>query len=202
MCHKIKTYTSGPNYYRLACTEKDCSFQIIYSLRTTEKKIGYYLLNSTCLTHKPDCPNSIACAQNTKSFRFLATQILPLFENKIPTLDDVRQCLKCSYKEDFTKEQIKYIRRLAKTLFFHKSSDIIPEITKFCENLVSVHQWKYHVEFFESMITAIVLFPPWVRDVLPYYHSPLIVDATFSNENLRFLTAAVIDGEVIIFTLW
>ena len=53
-----------------------------------------------------------------------------------------------------------------------------------------------HVEYIENMISAIVLFPPWADNVLKYYHSPLIVDATWTDEDLRFTHAAVMDGDI------
>ena len=36
---------------------------------------------------------------------------------------------------------------------------------------------------------------PWAENLIKYYHDPLIVDATFSCENLRFISSVVIDGE-------
>ena len=56
MCQKIMTKASGTTYYCIYCPEDNCKFQIVYNLRT-KGTIGYYLLDSSCLTHKQDCPN-------------------------------------------------------------------------------------------------------------------------------------------------
>ena len=76
-----------------------------------------------------------------------------------------------------------------------RPQDTIPQLLKFCDSLSNVHNWKYHTEYIDQMISAIILFPPWAENVTKHYHSPLIVDATFTAEDLRFTHAVVIDGE-------
>ena len=100
MCNEIKIQSSGSSYYKICCTENDCPFQIIYNLRT-RINMGYYLLDSTCLNHKENCPNSIINHENTKDFQKIANQILPLFNNKIPDTESVRQCISCFNNQDF-----------------------------------------------------------------------------------------------------
>ncbi|KAK8839983.1 hypothetical protein M9Y10_031268 [Tritrichomonas musculus] len=45
------------------------------------------------------------------------------------------------------------------------------------------------------MIASLILFPPWAAQLLQFYHNPLIVDATFTCENLRFISGVIVDGE-------
>ena len=45
------------------------------------------------------------------------------------------------------------------------------------------------------MIASLILFPPWAAQLLKFYHNPLIVDATFTCENLRFISGVIVDGE-------
>ena len=51
------------------------------------------------------------------------------------------------------------------------------------------------MQFTDGILSSIVLFPPWSENLIKYYHNPMIVDATFSNENLRFISAVIMDGE-------
>ena len=46
------------------------------------------------------------------------------------------------------------------------------------------------------MIASLILFPPWAAQLLKFYHNPLIVDATFTCENLRFISGVIVDGEL------
>ena len=51
------------------------------------------------------------------------------------------------------------------------------------------------MEFTNGMIFSLILFPPWSSHLLKFYHNPLIVDATFTCENLRFISGVIVDGE-------
>ena len=69
----------------------------------------YYLFDSTCLNQKQNYPNSIINNENTKDFKKIAYQILPLFNNKIPDTESVRQCISCFNKLEIIKAKIGYL---------------------------------------------------------------------------------------------
>lgn len=195
-CIKCKTRNNG-NYYKIFCTESDCQFQITYNRRDSERnKNGYYLVfKGTCLNHKIDCPNCVLNLSQTKDPKFISKQILPLFEEKSPSLNEIKSAIKCFNSEEFSRTELKYIKKLAKKHFFKEATSTISQLIKFCQELVEIHNWKLDLDFIEGMLSSIILFPPWAKSLIQYYHDPLIVDATFSCENLRFISAVIIDGE-------
>ena len=195
-CIHYKIRNNG-NYYRIFCNEPDCPFQITYSQRNSQKfQHGFYLISqSTCLDHKANCANSISSVDDTKNPKYISKQILPLFEDHIPSLCEIKSAIRCFNHNDFSTSELKYIKKLAKMEFFHGATTPISQLVEFCQNLMTKHNWKFEMEFFEGMLTSLILFPPWAEQMLKFYHDPLIVDATFSTENLRFISGVIVDGE-------
>lgn len=60
---------------------------------------------------------------------------------------------------------------------------------------MTIHNWKFEMEFFEGMLALLILFPPWAEQMLKFYYDTLIVDATFSLDNLRFISGVIVDDE-------
>ena len=118
-CIKCKIRNNG-NYYKIYCKEDNCPFQIAYSQRDSQKfKRGYYLiLPSTCLHHQAKCPNSISNIQDTKNPKYIAKQILPLFEERFPSLSEIKNAIQCFNENEFSMSELKYIKKLAKLEFF------------------------------------------------------------------------------------
>lgn len=54
---------------------------------------------------------------------------------------------------------------------------------------------KKHIDVIYLVPHSSHLTQPWSQNLIKYFHSSLIVDATFSIENLRFISCVVIDGE-------
>ena len=108
---------------------------------------------------------------------------------------EVKNAIKCFNEEEFSVSELKYIKKLAKKHYFKGSTTTISQLVQFCNELMSTHNWKFDIQFIEGMIASLILFPPWAENLIKYFCNPLIVDATFSIENLRFISAVVIDGE-------
>ena len=196
-CLKCATRECG-NLFRVYCAESDCGFLIHYNFRYGPKNPAGFYLNTKQSNdkHKIDCPNTVSSVDNTRDPKVIAQRILPLFNKKHPSTLDIRNAIRCFNQVEFTDGQIKYIKKLAKAMALLEPKDTIQRLMIICEKLSHVHRWKVHVEYIENMISAIVLFPPWADNVLKYYHSPLIVDATWTDEDLRFTHAAVMDGDI------
>lgn len=164
-CIKTKCRNSG-TYFKIFCCEPNCKFQITYNRRVSNKsKDGYYLVNKgTCLEHQDNCPNSIANVDQTKDPKYLSKQILPLFEKGSPSLNEIKNTIQCFNNQNFTTSELKYIKKLAKKHFFKGASSILSQLIEFCKNLVSVHNWKFDMEFVDGMLATIILFPPWFEN--------------------------------------
>lgn len=110
--HCIRTkIRNNCNYYKIYCNEPNCQFQITYNYRNSKKsKSGYYLVcKGTCLDHQFECPNSIANVSQTKDSKYIAKQILPLFNERTPSLNDIKSAISCFNEEQFTTSELKYI---------------------------------------------------------------------------------------------
>ena len=195
-CIKYKVRNNG-NYYKIFCNEADCPFQIIYNQRDSKNFMrGYYLISDkTSLFHKDNCPNSIKNLNDTKDPKTIAKQILPLFTERFPSLCEIKNAIQCFNGNEFSKSELKYIKKLAKLQFFKDATTTISQLVEYCQNLVKTHNWKFDIEFQEGMVSSLILFPPWAEHLLKFYHDPLIVDATFTIENLRFISGVIVDGE-------
>lgn len=164
--------------------------------RFTKISRGFYLISqSTCLHHQANCPNIISNIQDTKNPKFIAKQILPLFKERFPSLCEIKSAIQCFNGNDFSKSELKYIKKLAKLEFFHDATTTISQYIDYCQNLRNTHNWQFQIEFVDGMIASLILFPPWAAQLLQFYHNPLIVDATFTCENLRFISRVIVDGE-------
>ena len=62
----------------------------------------------------------------------------------------------------------------------HRSTKTISQLIHFCQVLVSTYQKKFDMDCIDGMLASIILFPPWSQNLIKYFYSPLIVDATFS----------------------
>ncbi len=194
---KFNILNSG-NYYKIQCKDQDCPFQITFNLRDSKKcKKGYYLvLKGTNLNHKINCSHSIQNIRDSLDPHALAERISDSFKESMPSINQVKNILKIISGKDFTKNESKYIRHLAKGIFFNHTKGSLGQLIDLAEKFKNEHNWELNYDFFEGTLTAIILFPPWARKVLKSYPNPLIVDATFSKEDIRFTTCAVIDGEL------
>ncbi|KAK8900070.1 hypothetical protein M9Y10_002393 [Tritrichomonas musculus] len=161
-CIKCKIRNNG-NYYKIFCKETNCSFQITYSPRDSPKyQRGFYLISqSTCLHHQANCPNIISNIQDTKNPKFIAIQILPLFKERFPSLCEIKSAIQCFNGNDFSKSELKYIKKLAKLDFFHDATTTISQLVDSCQNLRNTHNWQFQIEFVDGMIASLILFPPW-----------------------------------------
>ena len=199
ICHQFCVRTlhaqNGSNYFQIKCS-KGCSFQITYNYReSTKSPRGYYLVKkSTNLSHSIGCSNTIN--QMTFNPNLLADKIVPLFETRSHSIKDVGAFLKCLDNSlCLTKNQIKYIRSLAKKKYFRGMSSVTSQIVDFAQELSNKHQWKLQLIFDQGVLTTIVLFAPWAKSMILCYSSPFIVDTTFTEENLSMISGVVIDGE-------
>lgn len=99
-------------------------------------------------------------------------------------------------EEEFTTNEAKYIRHLAKGMFFNTKKGTLGQLVEFAEKLKNDHKWELNYDFFEGTLASIILFPPWARNFIKCYPNPIIVDATFSEEDIRFTSCVGIDGEL------
>lgn len=73
-------------------------------------KVGYYfVLKGICLDQQFECPNSIANVSQTKNAKYIAKQILPLFNEHTPSLNYIKSAFNCFNEEKFTTSELKYI---------------------------------------------------------------------------------------------
>lgn len=195
-CIKYRCRNSG-TYYKIFCHEPNCQFQITYNRRISNKsKDGFYLvIKGTCLEHQQNCPNEISNCDHTRDAKYISKKILPLFNERSPSINEIRSAIQCFNNENFSISELKYIKKLAKKSYFKNSTTAISQLIDFCKNLVSEHNWIFDLQFSDGILASIVLFPPWANNLIKYYHNPVITDATFSIENLRFISAVVVDGE-------
>lgn len=131
----------------------------------------------------------------TKDAKYISKKILPLFNDRSPSINEIKSAIQCFNEETFSNSELKYIKKLAKKQFFKGLTTTISQLIDYCKTLVSEHKWKFDMQFTDGILSSIVLFPPWSENLIKYYHNPMIVDATFSNENLRFISAVIMDGE-------
>ena len=155
-CIKHNIRNNG-NYYKIFCNEAECPFQITYSQRESKKfRRGYYLIsNSTCLNHKANCSNSISNINDTKNPKVIAKQILPLFKERFPSLNDIKSAIQCFNGNEFSKSELKYIKKLAKLQFFKKTTTSISQLVQYCQNFVTTHKWKFEIEFTNGMMSSL-----------------------------------------------
>lgn len=118
-CIKCKCRNSG-TYYKIFCNEINCKFQITYNRRISKKsKDGYYLvLKGTCLEHQNDCPNAMSNCSITKDAKYISKKILPLFNDRSPSINEIKSAIQCFNEETFSNSELKYIKKLAKKQFF------------------------------------------------------------------------------------
>lgn len=156
-CIKYKMRDNG-SYFKIFCSEPDCQFQMTYYFRNTDKlpKGFYMVIKGTCLNHKVNCSNCISYLSNTKNAKFISKQIVHLFQEKSPSINEI----KYFNNEEFSLSELKYIKKLAKKQYFLGATTTISQLVQFCQNLVSTHYWKFDMQFIEGMISSIVLFPP------------------------------------------
>ena len=194
---KYSILNSG-NYYKIHCKNPDCPFQISYNLRDSSRcKRGYYLvIKGTCINHKIDCAQSITQIRESLDPHVLSKRILYLFNESKPSINQVINTLQIITDHDFTRNEAKYIRQLAKSLFFNTTKDSLNKLVELANKLKNEHNWDLNYDFFNGILTSIILFPPWAKNILRAYPNPLIVDATFSRENLRFTSCVTVDGEL------
>lgn len=196
MCTRYLVQNNN-NYFKFFCRDSGCSFQITYNLRDSQKsKRGYYqVVKGTCLLHKPNCPYSRESNNHANEEpKDLAQQVVRLFQDDNPKLSTVTAFLEKITGRGFTPEQAKYIKKLAKGIHFNHLKHPISQMVDFCQELQRNQNWKFDMEFYEGTLSAIILFPPWAENMIRYYCDPLITDATFSTDQLRFLSAVVVDG--------
>lgn len=139
----------------------------------------------TNIYHKTNCPQSIENVRQSIDSYVLADRVVPSFKESIPSIIHVKDILKMITGEDFSANETKYIRHLAKEKLFNTTKRTIIQLVEFAEKLKNEHNWEINYDFFEGILTSIVLFPPWSRNVHRSYPNHLIVDATFSEENIR-----------------
>ena len=180
--------------YTAFCEESQCTFQIQYNYRSSSAyPTGYYLYKA-CLTHKQDCPNAIT-NNDTTDPHYIAKRISRLFRGRAPTIEEIRNAIQYFNNSEFSHNQLKYIKQLARLNYLQNVTDPIEQCIDFCKTLANIHGWTYDIKLEKGLIVAITLFPPWAESLIRNYHSPLIVDATFTQEDLRFIIATVVDGE-------
>ena len=56
-----------------------------------EVKVDILVYNGACLNHKIDCPNCVSNFSQTKDPMFISKQIIPLFEEKSPSLNEIKR---------------------------------------------------------------------------------------------------------------
>lgn len=194
---KYSILNSG-NYYKIHCKDSECPFQITYNLRDSNKcPRGYYLvIKGTNINHNAKCSHFISNIKESLDPHVLAKRIMYLFNESMPTINQVLNTLHIITDNEFTANEAKYIRHLSKEIFFNTTKDTMNKLVEFAEILKNEHHWELNYDFFEGVLTSIIMFPPWSKNVLKAYPNPLIVDATFSKENIRFTSCVTVDGEL------
>ena len=195
-CSKTRIYQSGINYYQIGCYNPECSFRISYSHRSSKyNKDGYYLIEkSTCLDHIN------ACQYNPKVNQFLddpqiqAQKVLFMFENKIPSISNIKDVLHALGVTNISKNRLEYVKMLCKEIIFSGAKDSFSQVYHYCDKLKN-NGWKIEYDFEQGFLTTISVFPPWAPVLISYYGNPIQVDLTFSKQKLRFNTGTLIDGE-------
>ena len=55
--------------------------------------------------------------------------------------------------------------------------------------------WLVEIETSDGFLDSIIIIPPWGESLTKQYYSPLVADATFTEDKLTFYTLRIIDGE-------
>lgn len=101
-CIKCWCRNSG-TYYKIFCNVKNIQFQMKYNRIISKKsKDGYFLvIKGTCLEHQNNCPNAISNCDHIKDPKFISKQILPIFEDRSPSIIEIKTEIQCFNDENF-----------------------------------------------------------------------------------------------------
>jgi hypothetical protein len=204
--HRKRVVQNTSLYYHIHCYNEACQFQIKYTFKTKNCDIlfpdkGFFVHKDSDIRHSSGCK----CDTNTTKYSStpsgMAALIAPLYEDdpKV-TKETIRHFLFTLFQEELEESRIKYIRDLAKKSIRGNRSQFLATIVEIVKNLEK-QGWNISIIYEEGFISSVRIIPPWSENLIKFYYSPLITDATFTSEKLNFYALRIIDGEKSLHTV-
>lgn len=181
---------SKQNYtlYSRRCKNLKCDFEIQYALH----KDGIFHLTKCRLNHCVDCKYDPNIKSNFSN-KNLVEIVEKIFCSRIPDTKLIMDVL-LTHGISISNERAKYIRNIARLLSTGKSGEILTKIIDKCEQ-IQQKGWEIKQYYEMGMLTAIKIIPPWSKSFLSVFSSPIMLDATFIDDNIKILILVGIDGE-------
>lgn len=174
--------------YQRKCKNINCDFIIQYSYHQD----GIYHLTKSCLKHCLNCqfdPNLKTNISNNEIIKI----IQQIFCNRVPDIHLITDVLS-THGITVSKEKAKYLRNIVRLLTIGKSGEFLTKILDKCYSMQN-SGWKTNQYFEMGMFTALRIIPPWTKNFLAVFSSPIMIDATFIDNNYKILILIGVDGE-------
>ena len=187
---RVRSPYSSPMFFQIRCYNISCPFLINYS---GHNKCGEYkglFLSKYELFHLENCIFQPLKKDFKYSNREIAIEINEKCPSSVFSTTELIKLLAIHYSnQQFTKSEVKYIQRIIHS--YRKNPTILLnqclEYAKFGWNIIT--------DFKNGMLDSILLFPPNLVNLMKYYPSPIIADATFTSDDYRILITVQLDGE-------
>ncbi|OHT15899.1 hypothetical protein TRFO_42223 [Tritrichomonas foetus] len=193
-CSHLLVKQSNSTYVLFICANKECSFSVSYSFRM-KLEHGFYLITEKnyCHEHHNECPYLPYSNIPTKPHDF-TIMLKELFSVKSPSYQEVEACLRVTFpNRSFTPHEIKYIRSDGITCFRGNALEAFSTIIDYANN--TSQKWEVIPTLIDGFIDEVMILQPLGRKLIQLFPQPILTDATFTYENIKFIIVAIKDSE-------